>query len=574
MRASCCARTAALVAAFCITLAQSHSQAGISSLDPAFRLPAGGLALAGPVLDTNSSPATAWLLSEDLSLYALTETGSLVARVDLTGDAGSERPSHFLAVDPFGRAVVSFGGSKLAAYTRMGARAWQASIERVEGDATAFPPAFGSDGRAFVLSGKGLICLNPAGLRLWTLPLPSPPSCPPGVDGRGNPCVGLEDGSLIIASPYGERMQTVSLGSSPRLIFPLCLPPGGETESPCLAVGMRDGRILFIGTEGEIKASYRLAAEPLSLAGEGTPLYGLDSSGRAFAVSAAGKALWSLPTGCMSGRLFLFAERIVAVGQGRAVSLSLGGEVLRELTVPAASGTPAVSPAGLVFSSGRDWVLAAYRFEKSLGALGLPALAAYADLPDSVSRVLSFGLSAADSDAQLKRLANIENSLRSGTIGKDEPEAEAYCAAVATGTLGGDLSRAERRRAGSSLARSNACHLLGDLGSPAYRAPLFRVLEADDDPVVRAAACDAIAELGVDKDGRSMAALLAAARRPLDEITAFGIASAIEGLTLRSGMDPSEDGLRTLIRLTTLPYGQTVRNRALAALGRIAGTIK
>ena len=153
-------------------------------------------------------------------------------------------------------------------------------------------------------------------------------------------------------------------------------------------------------------------------------------------------------------------------------------------------------------------------------------------------------------------------------------EAEAYCAAVATGTLGGDLSRAERRRAGSSLARSNACRLLGDLGSPAYRAPLFRVLEADDDPAVRAAACDAIAELGVDKDGRSMAALLAAAQRPLDEITAFGIASAIEGLTLRSGMDPSEDGLRTLIKLTTLPYGQTVRNRALAALGRIAGTIK
>ena len=107
MRALCCARTAARVGGSGILprpRAQSHSQAGISSLDPAFRLPAGGLALAGPVLDTNSSPATAWLLSEDLSLYALTETGALVARVDLTDDAGSEDPAPFLAVDPFGRA--------------------------------------------------------------------------------------------------------------------------------------------------------------------------------------------------------------------------------------------------------------------------------------------------------------------------------------------------------------------------------------------------------------------------------------------------------------------------------------
>jgi hypothetical protein len=71
-----------------------------------------------------------------------------------------------------------------------------------------------------------------------------------------------------------------------------------------------------------------------------------------------------------------------------------------------------------------------------------------------------------------------------------------------------------------------------------------------------------------------MAAFLAAAARPVDEITALVISAAIEGMTLRSGVAPSEDGLRTLVKLTTMPYGQTVRNRALTALERIAGTIK
>ena len=53
------------------------------------------------------------------------------------------------------------------------------------------------------------------------------------------------------------------------------------------------------------------------------------------------------------------------------------------------------------------------------------------------------------------------------------------------------------------------------------------------------------------------------------------ISAAIEGMHLLPvRLAPSEDGLRTLVKLTTMPYGQTVRNRALTALERIAGTIK
>jgi hypothetical protein len=112
------------------------------------------------------------------------------------------------------------------------------------------------------------------------------------------------------------------------------------------------------------------------------------------------------------------------------------------------------------------------------------------------------------------------------------------------------------------------------LGSAAYRDPLFQVLDEDSDPAVRAAACEALATLVVDPDGRSMAAFLAAARRPVDERTAIAVIAAIEGMALRSGRPPSDDGLRALIKLTATPYGQAVRSRAQAALGRISGTLR
>ena len=88
---------------------------------------------------------------------------------------------------------------------------------------------------------------------------------------------------------------------------------------------------------------------------------------------------------------------------------------------------------------------------------------------------------------------------------------------------------------------------------------------------MRAAACRALADMMVDPDGRSMAAFLAAASRPVDERTAIVIADAIESMALRSGRSPGVDALRALVRLTNEPYGQAVRSRALAAIGRIAG---
>jgi outer membrane protein assembly factor BamB len=540
------------------------AESGLRALEPAFRLAAGGRALAGPVADSSDPPA-AWLVSEDLNLYALAETGELDSRTPLGG-----KPGAFVAIDPFGRALVQVERTTIAAFTRTGVAAYRSPIEAVPGPSSAYAPAFGSDGRAFVLSGRGAVCFNPAGARLWELPLPEDLSCAPATDGSGRPAFGLADGTVLLVSQYGEVLSRFQTGSPPAILAPMAAASG----APSLAVGLSDGRVLLFGGEGKALAQAKVGAAPRDLYWNGSVLYGLDAAGAAFALTASGGLAWSTPTGCAGGRLEVFKERIVACGRGRAVSLSLSGEVFRELTVPEAAGTVAVSPGGYAFSSGTDWVLAAYRFERPLGDLERPLLSAYPALPDLASEELLYDAFAADSDRQLAKLDQMRKKMAAGAVGAEEPRIAGYCAAVASNELTRELPTAERRRRSNPLARSEAAYLLGSLGSPDYRGILIGVLERDSDPAVRSAACEALAAIGVDPGGTTAAAFYDAAARPVDERTALVITDAIGGTAFRFGTRPSIDAVRALLKLAGTPYLPAVRSKAAAALSRLADTLR
>lgn len=554
------------------------AERGVSRLEPAFRLAAGGRAFAGPVAD-GRAPAAAWLLSEDRALYALTESGGLVSRTGLGGE-----PGRFIALDPFGRAIVSVDRTLLIAVTRSGVEAYRAPIEPVPTETTSFAPAFGSDGRVFALSGLGAVCLNPAGRRLWSLRLPEPVSCAPGVDGSGRAVFGMADGSLLIVSPYGEEIARRRVGARPVMLAPMWRAgfsakspnagPGGAPAPgdpvPSLAVGLVDGSVLVFDAEGRSIGRAAFGAAVRSMVWDGSVLYGLDAAGTAFALDPSGSLVWSTATGCANGLLSLFGERVVVCGKGRAVSLSLSGEIFRELSVPDATGLVAVSSGGFAFSSGSDWVLAAYRFERPLGPAPSATLAPYPGLPDSASEELLYDAFASDADRQMSKLGRMRADLEAGKVGPDEPKVAAYCAAVASGELLRELSAAERKRLSNPLPRAEAAYLLGDLGSPDYRGILIDVLERDPDPAVRAAACHALATIGVDPDGRTASAFYAAASRPVDERTALAIVEALGGTALRFGLEPSADAIRALVRLADTPYVPGVRSRAAWALSRLA----
>jgi hypothetical protein len=299
----------------------------------------------------------------------------------------------------------------------------------------------------------------------------------------------------------------------------------------------------------------------------------------AFAVSDSDTLLWRTATRCPDGRLQVFPERLVALCEGRAVSLSRSGEVYREASLVNAAGAGLVSPTGLLFSPGKDWILDAYRFERPLGpAFGQvsgPALAAYAQASSTAAgaaaEALAFDPDAADAGRKMALLADIEKKLRSGTIGAEEPSAVAYCSAVALGKLESGYTESERLLSGDPRSRALACAVLGELGSPDYRAVLCRALAEDRDSSVRAAACRALGAIAVDPGGLAAAAFLAATARSVDEETALALMGAIESLALRSGSPPSAAEVRALLTLSRLPYGARIRDRAVAVLGRIAG---
>ncbi len=556
------------------------------SLEPAFRLPVGGRPVAGPLLDQSVSPALVWMISEDGNLYALSETGRLIARIALGLGALGMGGGASLAIDPFGRPLVG-SGKRLWVYTRSGGQAWTLDLDAP----LAAAPAFGSDGRVFAAAGSRLYCLNPSGGRLWSMDLPAALSCPPGVDGSGDPVIALADGSLLVLSPYGRKLARLRSGAPVEALAPMQAGSGG----PSLAAGLADGSVLLVeGRTGRIVGGRPIAvgqAPIAALIGEGSRLYGLDRSGLAFAVSDSGSLLWRTATRCPDGRLEVFSERLVALSEGRAVSLSRSGELYREASLVNAAGPGLVSPAGLLFSPGKDWILDAYRFERPLGpAFGQasgtplgPAPAAYiqaaaaaddgaaAAAASAAAEALAFDPGAADAGRKMALLADIEKKLRSGTIGAEEPAAAAYCSAVALGKLESGYTDSERLLSGDPLSRSRACAVLGELGSPDYRAVLCTVLAEDRDSAVRAAACRALGAIAVDPGGLAAAAFLAAAARRVDEETAFALMGAIESLALRSGSPPSVDEVRALLALSRLPYGALVRDRAVAALGRMAG---
>jgi HEAT repeat protein len=554
-------------------------------LEPAFRLPVGGKAIAGPLVDSRGGLAAAWLLSEDRNLYLLSEMGAHLARIGLP-----ERPEPFLALDGSGRALLVYlesgGEASLVAYTRGGGEAYRALLE----EKPSAPPSIGSDGRLFIAAGKRLICLSAAGGRLWSLDFDALPSCPPAIDGQGRPAIGLEDGSLLIASPYGEALARVRCPAQISALSPISTQASPESatpvlaadKTPCLVAGLVDGRILRIGADGRVleeakSGAGRIAA--LAAPPSGPDCYALSSGGSLFPCLPSGskEKAWRVETGLSGAKLFLFSDRLLVVAKGRALSYSLGGELFTQASFTNSSGPGAPSPSGLLFSPGEDWILGAYRFSPELGPVVAPAPASYGRDEAAARDALAYDPSIGDAARQLALLAGIEAKLSAGSLGKDEPEAAALAAAMAQGRFDPVYPEAERRFRANPLPRARAAWLLGRMGSPDNIDALIAVLKGEADTSVKAAAVDALAAIGLDPDDRVGAAfedLVSASRGRLEDELALSLVAGIESLVLHSGAAPDLGSVRALLVLAGGSYGSAVRDRATRALGRIAGAIE
>jgi hypothetical protein len=581
-----------LVLTLILVSAQGRAFAA-TDLPPLFRLPAGGRPLAPPVLDTSRDPAALWFLSEDRSLYLLSETGILLAKREQPG----ARP--FLALDAFGRALLIIdtapdaapgaagsGGPVLVALTRSGNRAWAADLRWLLGSGASASsglaaPAFGPDGRLLLAAGRRLLCLAASGTPLWTRELPAQLALAPSMDGNGDFLLGLEGGRLVILSPYGGEKSARSLGRPIVSLGAFASPGAGGLGAAAFsgAVGLDDGSLVLLPTSGGGRVATTMVTVPpaaparpvVALTSDGATLVALDAGGIVTAIDGAGTRVWSTATGITDGRLALSPGRVLVTGKGRAASLSRGGEVFREATITNAVAIGLLAPSGLLFSAGADWILAAYRFEAALGSLPAPALARCPADERAVEALRNYDPRVAEEGRQLELVADIEKRLDLATIGEYEAGDRAVLAAIALGGFSSGFPAAERRFRVPVLPGVLACALLGRIGSPAAIDDLAAVASAKADVSVRAAAFDALGAIGVDPAGSSGRAFaVAAGGSPLDDQVALALVGAIESMARRSGATPTVEAARALVRLAGAPYGNAVRDRAMAALGRIA----
>jgi len=456
----------------------------------------------------------------------------------------------------------------LQVVTRIGDVPWRLPFGGWLGESTKPDDvAFGPDGRYLFRNGLDLLCLSPAGRKLWSYRLPSIPSCATALDGSGDFLFGLRDGRIVAITPYGERAKDFAASRRGAITAVGAYGDGG-------IAGYSDGRLALLGTGASIAVNVmeKMPASPEAFAGVPGRLAIVDAHGGLALYDGNGKRRWLVDSGMTGSNAFLASDRIILTGLGRAASFSLDGTLLRAATITNAAAPALLAPSGLLFSAGDDWILGAYRFEGPLTIVSPPAPPACPADPNAID-TLGFGdMEGADEERQLSIIADIEKSLDSATIGRWEAGDRAVLEKIASGTASVlDEGAARRRFHLFSRPRIEACRTLGEIGSPASIGTLAEVALSGGDPAVRASALEAIGAIGLDPDaGAETALAMAGAGMRLDDEVAFALVDAIESLVFGSGLPPSAGALRSLFALAGPTYPNAVGTRARAALARFA----
>ncbi len=522
-----------------------------------------------------------WFISDSRTLYVLDSTGRAIGR-----RAISYRRAAFIACDPFGRALIPEEPSMLTMINRAGQTVWTLDLGMPASGPSAFgPPAFGPDGRLYVLAGRFLAAYAPNGRRLWRDELPLEAAglvqnhlvhTGPG----GGPVLMVADGSLRLWSQDGESLWSFSAGFESSSALATALQGALlAADDQSVALALPDGRVFRLDDQGQLSWFYKTAPLPavLALGPDGSCLVaGRDGS---LSMIGSGDLAWRTPARqgfvASGATISVYDSRYVLTWKGGAVSFGTDGGFYRELNIRNPATVPAMAPGGTVFSGGVDWIMYAYRFERGLpepGATVVPGLDRQA-VRQAAREEAFWTPGGLNDDVLLTGLADIEKSLKSGTIGRGAQSALLYAAAVALGDFeapfgSGAVSPGPVPR--GPLPRAMACQTLGALGSTRALPVLVEVFQRDPEPVVRAAAASAVAAIGLDPDGMAQDAFARAASEGLDLRTAGAVIDAIEGLYRSNGALDNLAGALALARLAGGNYPRDLRARAETALRSVS----
>jgi len=465
--------------------------------------------------------------------------------------------------------ICSTDGS-LIAVNGMGRELWKANT----GGGLTGPIVTGWDGRVFVPAGRKILCYTSSGTLLWTNDLRSGISAGPIPDQSGCILLALEDGRLIRITPFGV-VSSWKLPSVPVVLVPL--------ENDILAM-YGNGNILRVDSfrEGSAPLPFPgLTARPIAAAGREDRAAVFLANGQVLLLSGGdGKALWTAnslirPLTDQKADIIFDERGIYALCDQGVAYFTSNGRLLWRANLENASGVPAFSDDGVLYSCGKDWVLNAWKLDDRIlnqkynlyGPVPPGSYGTGNPPPSIFVRVIG-----RFHETSVKReLEIIQKGISSGMVGADELEWAAYLMETADGGYWPNALNIREPKA-IITHRILALQLLSGIGSIETIPWLISFFRRENEPLVRIAAAMAIGVIGMDPDGKALQEFTAVVRSGnsiRNEQLLITIASVTGALCRFSGPPLHDAGLLLLHMLNAPGQPPLVRRQAQIELNSL-----
>ncbi|GHU65788.1 hypothetical protein FACS189447_05390 [Spirochaetia bacterium] len=457
----------------------------------------------------------------------------------------------------------------LIALNRAGRELWQINL----GEVLAAPVLVGWDGRLFVFTSKRITCYTASGYTLWSRNLEKPIALKPIKDETGGFFLVLDDGELLRINAFGSTLSD-KLESAP--VGAVTLKLNKSNDVSLLFFYAAGNMELFNTRTGDREAlkgvPYPFA--PLAAASMGANAALLLNDGKlAFLSMDQRKILWTKDTHItpedlagsrIEANLSMDERGIYLLTKTGAVGFTEDGRRLWLIRIKGSGALPSFSDEGVLYSGGTDWILYAYRLEERVKA---QKRVLYGPAPEGEYGVgKPIALFAADdyfrySEEDMERqLREISQAIRSGQIGEHEKEYASYLMDIGGSAV--ETPRTGVRPPVFVRHRSEAVRLLAYFGSRETVPFLADLFTRENDPLVKAAAAEALGRIGVDPEGLALRAFSNAVYPPAplrDEHALAAIASAAGAICRFSGPPLSDAGVRILTALCSSERPGSVR---------------
>ena len=474
-----------------------------------------------------------------------------------------------------GTTYIGRTNGNLIAVNRSGRELWHLNLRAP----IVSPVLIGWDGRLFVFTDRRIICMTASGYTLWSRTFAHRTVLGPVRDSAGGVILLLENGALLRLDPFGN---VFSYTVSPKIPSAFTsLEPSGYGLPVLLLYDDQSVELIYMpqGVGGYFGRSIVLPSAPLAAFGRHDEVAILLKDGSVALVSMEKEIIiWTeashirpgdLPENPRQEDLHLFYDErgIYVLTKNGATGFTSDGRRLWTMRLMGAASVPSFGDDGVLYSGGLDWILYAYRLEDRIRPT---RQLIYGDMPEGNYGTGNPGPSSwADyhfrfEETELNSRFNvIQNAVRNGTVGANEKEYAAWLMETAGSQITSPPSQIQPNV--FAHYRVEAAKLLAYIGSRETIPFLANLFTLDPDPVVKAAAAEAIGKIGVDPEGLALRAFQNALHSPsriADESTLIAIAEATGALCRFSGPPLSASGIRLLSTLSVYDRFPVVRNRA------------